>query len=305
MAYETGTVTTIGELETAFKAFLVANGWTLTGAVHHKGNAYVGIGSQTSPYPRLTLSAGTGQSAGSLTGAGPAVVYLGSLLTVAPLTSPITYYFHTHGDEAYAIIGWAGGHYTHMGFGAAPVAGLPGTGAFYFASYSNPGPKARLNYNGAQFFYAGMRYDLANAAGPYWGEATGGAAAAYVHHGLDGGGWSTATGTGINVLGTCATTHFIAGPLLLRAANAWNGQATLIPVQPAIARGSSKSSIIAELAHMRYVNIANYSPGDLITLGPDTWQVFPWQKKGATTAPGTGSGLDTGYMGVAFRYDGP
>jgi len=56
------------------------------------------------------------------------------------------------------------------------------------------------------------------------------------------------------------------------------------------------------MAHIRYVVIANLQPEDIITLGSDRWRVYPFFRKGAAFAP---AGQDTGYLGMAIRYDGP
>lgn len=34
---------------------------------------------------------------------------------------------------------------------------------------------------------------------------------------------------------------------------------------------------------MRYLNIANFAPGQEITIGTDTWKVFPMLRKGVGT----------------------
>lgn len=305
MAYETGTAADYAALALAFRNFLTANGWTLTGSVLHKGNAYGAMGADVAN-SRWTIQAGTGQSAGALTGAGPVAAYIASPINPAPVTFPVTYHFHTHGDEAYGVLNWGEVNFTSFGFGCSPVAGLPGTGVWYFGSYY--GQKwERVWYAGVDMFYAALINPSSGqqATGPFWTGAGQNGVGHYVHHGLDGGtGWSATTGGGGNLPGAAASAHGVAGPLLARSPSAWNGQTILLPIQPLVSRPSNKVSIVAELRHLRYVSMANYAPGDIITLGPDRWQVFPFWRRGTTMAPGN-AGLDTGFLGVAFRYDGP
>ena len=45
------------------------------------------------------------------------------------------------------------------------------------------------------------------------------------------------------------------------------------------------------------VNIANYTIGDEITIGPDTWVIFPVERRFIT---GGDTGL-SGFLGVAYR----
>lgn len=304
MAYETGSAADFTELHDALEAFLQANGWTLTGGVLHKGDAYATL-SVDIPNARLALTGGTGESGGSLTGAGPSPAYIASVTTAAPMAFPVTYHFHTHGDEAFAAVNWSTHFWTTFGFGASPMAGLPGTGGWYFGSYGGS-KSARLYYDAVGNFYAGQMNSLSgfNATGPFWGPQTTQAAGHYVHHGLDGGGWSAITGGTPSVPGACASAHLVAGPLLTRSPSAWNGQAILVPAQLLVVRPSSKTSLVAEFAHMRYVSMANQAPGDIITLGTDQWQVVPFYRKGTAAAPAS-TGVDSGYLGVALRYDGP
>lgn len=306
MAYETGSVATIGDLEAALKAFLVANGWTLTGSVHHKGDCYVVIGSQTSPAARLTLRGYTGlDGEDSPTGQGPAVVYLGAPTSTTPLTFPLDYHFHAHGDEVYVLINWDDHYWAHLAFGASPVPGLPGTGGWYSGAHAGT-LGTRLYYADSSYYYSGVFTPVngLNSTGLFYGSAATAPSPHYVHHGLDGGGWSATSGGSHATPGAAASAHGIAGPLLLRTPSTWNQQAILLPIQPYIGRASNKVSIVAELAHARYVSLANYSPGDLITLGTDVWKVYPFWRKGSEARPDT-SGTDSGFLGLAVRYDGP
>lgn len=304
MAYETGTASGFSDLADTFKGFLTGNGWTLTGGVLHKGDAYAAVGG-SDVNGRLAIRGGTGESSGALTGAGPADVYVGTPITPDAPSFPATYHFHAHGDEAYGVVQFGEDLFAHWGFGCAPAAGVPGTGGFYFGNYA--GSKGDLlNYNDVGFFHEGDCFSLTrNTPGPFWGRATDvNRCNSWVHHGLDGGGWSGANGG--FTFGTASANALavpIAGPLLVRTPSAWNGQSVLIPCQVQVGRPSSKISLVAELAHMRYVSMQNHAPGEVITLGPDSWQVFPFYKKGAAWAPGL-TGRDSGFLGLAFRYDG-
>lgn len=305
MAYETGTAASHAALATAFSTFLVANGWTLTGSVLHKGAIYATLAADT-PNLRLILRAGTGESAGVLTGSGPGDVYVGTPITPDAFVFPVTYHFHAHGDEAYGVVNWSTDFCASFGLGCSPAAGVPGTGNWYFGTYA--GTKGDLvSYNTAQFFYeADVTSGTRNTPGPFWGRAgTVARCNSFVHHALDGGAWSGAGGAaGFGTAGASAQATHVAGALLIRTPNAWNAQSTLIPCQVQVGRASAKISLVAELAHMRYVAMQNHAPGEIITLGTDQWQVFPFYKKGAAWAPGA-TGRDSGFLGIALRYDGP
>lgn len=299
MAYETGSAATMADLRAALSAFLTANGWTLSGAVFHKGGCYVSVSAEAA---RLVARGGTGESSGSLSGPGPQPVYCGSPLTGVAMAFPLTYHFHTHGDEAWAFINWSDHYWGYLGFGCSPVAGLPGSGSWYTASTAGT-PLATLQWGGADYYHGGLVLaGTYNATGPFWAPGNTGHANSYVHHGLDSGSWSAATGTSLAGPGPGAQCLGTAGPLLVRSPNAWNGEAVLIPMQPYIARPSSKVSIIAELQSARFVNMANLPPQEVLTLGPDRWRVYPFFRKGTAAAP---TPTDSGPLGLAVRYDGP
>ena len=87
--------------------------------------------------------------------------------------------------------------------------------------------------------------------------------------------------------------------------SAWNGESVLVPIQVITSRPSNLWSLVGELTHARYVRLDNLEPGQLITLGPDRWKVYPFYRKDATARDG-GDGIDhTGTLGWAIRYDGP
>jgi hypothetical protein len=299
MAFQTGSANSAADLLTAIQGFCVSNGWTLSGSVLSKGNGYTQL---TVAADGLSVLGGTGvDGANNLVGAGPQAVTFNTPANNTPLVYPVKYFLHVFANEVYALINWSVNAYTFLAFGCSPFPGLPGTGGWYCSSYAGNRP---TNLNWSSDFYTGMAvdYNSVNSTGLFWcyGNATPGNG--YVHHGLDGTTWTaTKAGTG-QAPATSAKTAAFAGPLMQQGINQWNGQAPLIPVHVYIDRGSSKLSIIASLLHVRYINMGNLAPEQIVTLGPDRWKVYPFFRKGSVYAP---SGSDSGWMAIAVRYDGP
>ena len=299
MAYQAGAATSVADLLSALQAFCMSNGWTLRGNVLSRGACYTSVQVASDA---IAMLGGTGiDGSNNLTGPGPQTTQFASPVSGRPFVYPVTYFFHALGDEVYAIAHWGVDAYTHLGFGCSPVAGLPGTGGWYCSSYWG-NPVGNLNWGSEWYQGVSITYNGINGTGFFWcpGYATPGNG--YVHHGLDGGAWSTVSGDYGPVPGLTAKAAGTAGPLLLRQPNQWNGESLLVPVQVYIDRTSSKMSLIASMAHIRYVVIANLQPEDIITLGSDRWRVYPFFRKGAAFVP---AGQDTGYLGMAIRYDGP
>ncbi|MBS0212304.1 MAG: hypothetical protein JSR26_03870 [Proteobacteria bacterium] len=300
MAYIVGTAASIADLLAAIRGGCTANGWALSGTVLHAGACYLDlqVSGQT-----LVATGGTGiDGSNTLTGDGPAPVYLGAPLGGEPLSWPLTYHLHVFANEVYALINW-GTAWTYLAFGASPAAGLPGTGGWYTASYC-----ARQADVGYGFLWrdsgnveAASSIDYFAATGPFWTSCWGAPVNSYVHHGLDGGGWSAVGDHALLVDGSARAAPSL-GALLARQPNAWNGEAVLLPFQPLIDRGSNHASVVVELANARAVNIANYDPTNLIDLSPDKWMVYPFYRKGSAFLPDS---FDSGYLGWAIRYDGP
>lgn len=92
-------------------------------------------------------------------------------------------------------------------------------------------------------------------------------------------------------------------PNYQRSNNIWSQNITLIPIDVYLTMPSSKTTLLAEIKHSRYLRIDNCEPGQIITFGADKWMVFPWWRKNSAS-PGGGSVTHTGTMGWAIRYDG-
>ncbi|GBL46212.1 phage protein [Sulfuriferula multivorans] len=75
---------------------------------------------------------------------------------------------------------------------------------------------------------------------------------------------------------------FFNGPASNPVANAFNG---ISPMSPGYVFGQRPSGFWSPLGyapHLRFLNIANYSIGDIITLGSEQWMVFPGYQKDPT-----------------------
>ncbi len=91
MPYFTGTENTFADLLTTVRSNCVANGWTLSGNVLHKGDCYNEIlefGSNLG----LTIQGGTGiDGSNNLTTTG-SLAYMIAVLSAEPVTFPFTYF---------------------------------------------------------------------------------------------------------------------------------------------------------------------------------------------------------------------
>lgn len=77
----------------------------------------------------------------------------------------------------------------------------------------------------------------------------------------------------------------------------WNLRTPLLPAIYTVNRGSSLKSPIGRIPNFRLVGLRNLTPGELVTYGGATWQVFPMLLR-RDTLPGDGN-LNSAYYGYA------
>lgn len=299
MAYVTGSAADMTALMAALRSACTANGWTLSGEVLHRGNVYMRT-QVVSDY--LTLLGGTGIDGGNnLTGAASGgVVRIGRPSTgVANISWPVTYHIFigTAPDEVYLVVNYNVDLFQFLAFGQSSVAGLLGTGVWFTGSLST-----------TTWFAAAWITITANNGGsssglsmaPWWTTVNyAGMLNQFVHHGLDALTWNA------NNEQVPSGSPGIAA-MTAAQPSAWNSEAVLLPIQVWLPRTSgNKVSLVADLAHARYLRVDNHNPGDIITIGSDTWMVFPFYLKNTAARAGGSSINHTGTFGWAIRYDGP
>ena len=308
MPFITGSANSIPDLRTAFLNGLVANGFTLDGNIIYKGDVFIDVtiptGEAGGNDRMIRFLAGTGQAGGVLSGDSPIAPRVG-FATGITWTFPVSYNLHilTDPDEVYFQIRRDVNDYQFAALGQSNVQGLLGTGCWCSCSLGNS--VAASDIGG--ILEAGISANTANQApyAPFW---DGGPQAAnkgtVLHHGFDGGDWVEIGGGGNYLLGSLKAS-MAAYPHLGRSPNNWNAEANLLPIQPFVIRPSNKLSMVADLAHARYLRIDNYNPEEIIDLMPDQWMVYPFRSKNTTERDGGVSIYHTGTFGWAIRYDGP
>jgi hypothetical protein len=292
MAFVTGSATSLADLLTAFQNACTANGYSLTGNVLSKGSLFAQVAISGS---YLAVNAGSGQSAGVLTGAsdvGAATLGMttsGSTIGTYGFTFPMTYSVHigTAPDEVYLIVNLNGNQYQYLAFGQSSVTGLVGSGNWFAGSRPSSSP----NTNAVEIGSEGgtMRVNNLNNGLFQGRNADAASQNGAVDHQLDSVTWSV------------DGAWHDAWSLLSNSPSGWNGESILIPVTVYAVRPSSFKTAVAELAHARFVMLDNLSDQQIITLGTDRWKVYPWWKRGLRGV----YTADTGTLGHAIRYDGP
>jgi hypothetical protein len=324
MAYYTGSAANIAALMSALSSALTSNGFSASGNVFYKGTLYVELKvptTGTTPYNRIEVKGGTGRSGSTLTGGIAAfnanydgTVSLGTCIASGgtELQYPCTYHIHISDspDEVYMFVNDSGTRWSWLAFGQSGVSGISGTGNWYGASVSsrNNTSIGRVSTTsgstGTQaglFCYNSPSGTPTNQVQPF---------NCSVNHGFDSNPWSMcgndvgiSTGlTSWTVSASSCDASTANTPLWAAQPNAWNGQAILMRIQGYVLRPSSKSSLVLDIQHSRYIRNTNYNDGDILTIGSDQWKIYPFIMKNASTPNGNTSG-HSGTIGLAVRYE--
>lgn len=316
MAYYNGSANSYNDLLAALTNACVAVGWTWADGILSKGAAFVKLYTNADG---ILIQGGTGKTGTALDGASPQTPRLGRIHTSAGAQSawPMAYSIHIGStpDEVYLIARSNVDYFYWLAFGVSDVAGLLGTGLWLGAVAMASPEVYTAGPGGVYIDENGSGWDnyqggIASSAALFWktNNTAPSKSQNTVHHLLDGVAWAdtpTAPGpTGVGKLQAVAC----GSPQIARSPSAWNSEAILIPIQAYLTRASSKMSLVVDVKHARYVRVDNYTPEQIITLGPDKWKIYPFYRKNSVQRNGQSAGgmIDhTGTFGWAIRYDGP
>lgn len=304
MPFQTGTANSPSDLQTVIETFCQAHGWTLTSGVLSKGSIYVRLTTPSANELRIEGALDAG-----FTSLCPQ--YARIFNTVWPVAYWI--FAHASPDTVLLVVRYNVSEFRWLGFGTLEKKVGSWTGGEWFAashSYSSTSLACWSYDNG----FGGGGYPQGAGGGsgtgaPFWklSAYTGTHVFdgnSFLHCELDSVNWlydATYPTAGLGY----AWIPDAAGELLRRQPSAWNSEPVLVPLTLHMPRADSKFSELGSLAHLRVLKINYHEPGDVITLGSDTWMVFPFIKKNSTYPDNEAYNADSGCLGWAIKYDGP
>ncbi len=318
MPFQTGTVPDAAVLKTTIENFAVANGYTLTGGILSDGGtsnvrltSYEGDAGTPAIHDTIKIE-------GSLT----ADFSLDSCPQWARLYAPqahwpVTYFLFAHANPLLitCIIQYNVNVHQWLQFGQINLVGGLVGGAYFGASLNAARSDDEVYMALTAGSDSGYRNDPNGA--PFWNATNhdhyfGGydpKRHTFLHLEIDGSPKWPGAG---QEYGKYPSFPNYAHPLLDRQPQVLTGEAVLIPYWLWVDRGGGFQSYIGEIVHIRAMRITHFEPGDIVSLGPDRWMVFPWHKKDTTHPNGGRAGYSQGYvpygtgtLGWAIAYDGP
>lgn len=321
MPYETGTATNLQDLLNKLGTFAGANGWT----IHFSGARTGGAGSSGHA---LILSRGVVQgilrsnnSAGSTSDPGPyleALLWSGAYTAASTETQPdrsgatnanwmtgpyVAYHFFASALAAprpylHVALEVQSGIFRHFGIGQLRQFGAFTNGAYVFNTNQSFASTQILNAdNGAHSWPFEGGNSAANVQNSIVRADFGGVSPRYCQSNTSSDavgrlwcGWRT------------ASLYGSFNSLALSAPSGFTGRSPLFPHLCFV-----QADTVDNLRHpvgfpddFRFIRIDNFAPGDTITLGADTWRVFPVVRKNPAVVGPTGV-QNSWFYGYAYR----
>lgn len=294
MAHQNGTATDHVDLLDKLRVFALANGWTVHNFGARPAGATAGQALQLSKggfaFSFLSLSsAGTAPNPGQYVGGYAHDAYVGGSGTenqanASPkiyanaMTGPYQGYDFFAGDGAngpylYAVVETSAGTFKHFGVGVLDKFGAITTGAFVYAAAWNYDPT-----NISQ--WAQPRHSV-----PF--DSTESSSVAYsrsLHVRADSDTitprWYDPQATPFLRAGhRSASTGFLTRTTVIGSASRRTGRTTLTPCLVSGERTGGLYSLLGAPPGMRWVSLDYLDPGAVLTIGTDTWKVFPVIRK--------------------------
>lgn len=315
MAYETGTLNNLAEIQTVILTFLTDNGWTWDAGAStiYKDSMFVRFIAPTADLK--VLFKGTTALTGGVNA--PLAVGLGRLnydgYVPAILTFPATYWAFLNDDEFYFVVRYDVAKYQYVMWGKSTVTnlGAGATGTYISGSCPELAPSAYyqpisssiyIDAYGSVVGYPTLHGMVTPA--PFWescigdgmfsGGNTPNRSVSFVNVDNTLSGWTVSNGLS-------AVGNGYAGNLQSVTPNAWNSEAPLLPLRCYKRMDESKVMLVVDLHHARQCRVDNFNDAEIISIGSDDWQIFPFHRKDIANRNG-GVNIDhTGTFGWAIR----
>lgn len=297
-AYQTGTATGPADLLSKLETFAAANGWTVntpaSGKVFTKGTVLAGLFANTASLDlrgAITYSGAAAWNAQTNNAGRTTICDIGA----GPYTA---YHFfvgaESGADYLHAVVEVTAGLFRHFVLGQLVKQGTF-TGGTYVDSTDWDDSTNEVN---------DPEEDLHQVICDAESSSIGGRANGHV--------WADFDSLSNNWVRIRETTAYTQGegigsvrrqgllhPNVIVGSQSWSERTPLWPLLYFGNRASSLRTLLGRIPDMRQINIANFAAGQTITVGAETWQVFPIISRPAGTI--TSSTPYSGDYGYAYR----
>lgn len=313
MAYQTGVVNSLADIQTAIRLFLVDNGWTWDGVdVIHKGDVFVRFSTVTG---KVLFTGRTSIGSGSA----PQAVGIGHTGATG-VTFPATYWAFLNDDEFYFVLNYDVVRYQYIMWGQSTISNIAsGASGMYISGTVSSSPPTTATDSCISIAPSGNSYTGSgnvppqnSAAAPFWDSYPYGGysptnpfyrrlGSSYVHTNIDTARpWELGHGNTENNFFPSVGNGY-AGNLQSVLPNVWNGESPLLPLRAYKRTVESKVILVVDLQHARQCRVDNFADQEIVSIGLDQWQVFPFHRRNMSARNGGLSIDHTGTFGWAIR----
>ena len=293
MAYAENVASSPDDLIDKISTFAVSAGWTedrnaLVGSNRtvtlHKGGDYIHLWNDSDSSVRVIGSIGYDSGEVPLSQTLVAENQCVAPIGVGPYTKVYMFADNSPAEHVHVVIEATAGVFFHLSFGLLDKFGTYTGGTYFDASYWPHTSPASQTYTGhwnkaifdsttAPGYTAGtlpfnVRVDIpADSLSNNWFAAR-----------------SDATNKAVSGLnGSQPGPSPVLNTAYSRNSATFSGQILLHPIQVVVERDGGLWSSVGEFPNVRVTNIERYNPADEITIGSDTWKLFPFVRKGSST----------------------
>lgn len=307
MAYQTGTVNSLPDINVTIRTFLAANGWTWDSgnSTIHKDLMFIKLFDTTNYVYYQASTALTGGDVAPYVGMGLPNT-LTATPTPSPITFPATYFAFLNGDEFYFVINYNSTLYQYVCWGKSTIDVGTGTGTYISASLNYPrsfgavGSQIATRADGTVPSSPSTTSSAPFFGQSYWAASSNNTSSDYVHTiladtGLPSNPWNI--GNSLNS-GAANIGNRYMSALLAVQPNTWNGEAILLPIRCYKRLLSNKTALVLDLQTAKQCRIDNFTDKEEITVGSDTWKIFPFFQRNTIQRDGPTSAADAYHSGT-------
>lgn len=292
VAYESGVASSPADLVSKLGTLAAANGWTVssatTGVVFRNGDINVGVHADAST---VYLRGALGYDSGAAWNAQPGTAPDFSSSDVG--AGPFTAYHAWVGDEGgreylHCAIEITSGMYRHFVIGQIVPYGAITGGVYVDAVYWHPNGFSTQMLDNPVHRFVCSGHSNTNSPMPKagWGQF-------WCDYDSKTDNWQLMYNNASPAIPPIHANRVkgSVGPMTMRRALSlagamkWNLRTPLSPMEYMVGRSELLWSAVGRIPHMRQVSLANYAAADEISVGGETWKVFPIMRRNAGTPP--------------------
>jgi hypothetical protein len=203
-------------------------------------------------------------------------------MTEMSISAIPAYYFYFVEDSVHIVVETTAGKFQMMSFGMLSKQGTYTGGQYFTASHCAYNPYD--NYYGRQYYWRDdvpryFTYPYGSETGCLHGAvylddvtATWKIAYNYINNPIT---FPCPAGNNGNSYGSLYTFNGLAAPFYTKSPSSYNSMAAMCPIYILRKRADNNQVLLGWPEGVRFLNVTNYSPGEEITYGSETWMVFP------------------------------